>query len=169
MTTSHMNTINWDMVIAITTIMAISVGLINGIIVLATKWIFITKKDHEDGIRRINAKLYDKNNLTIFLTRLEYNKDAAENAQECKEEHLKIWASIKNIETDLVRRPEWEHSKEDRERRRDLSQRNLCKKMGDLSSSINDMRREQNTTNKSLNKLMGSLDPYPKQNGKGNE
>lgn len=164
-----MDNINWDMVKAITGIMSVVMGLIGGAIVLATKWIFITKKDHEDGIRRINARLYDQNNITIFIPRLEYEKDVAEKTQKCRDDLEKIWGELKDIVTNLVRRGEWEQSKEDRERRRDLSQISLCKKIDKLDGSINDMRKEQNATNESLSNLIGRFDTYLNQKEKENK
>lgn len=67
-----MNEINWNMVIAITGIMSLVMGIFGGLILSATKSIFITKDDHEKDIERINLKLYDGNGITVFVPREEW-------------------------------------------------------------------------------------------------
>ena len=67
-----MHEVNWNMVTAITGIMSFVMIVIGGLILSATKSIFITKEDHERGIERINSKLYDENGITVFVPRREW-------------------------------------------------------------------------------------------------
>ena len=162
-----MNEINWDMVGAMTGIMSFIMAIIGGLILAATKSIFVTKKEfkeHRIQIEQLenqfNKKLYDNKGITNFLPRTEYEKDEVERKDKCLAEHIKIWKELKEITVDLVRRPEWEQSKDDRERRRDASQRSLCGKIDKVTTSIDNMRNEQGKTNESLNTLIGSFKTY---------
>ena len=127
-----METVNWNMVTAITSIMSIVMAGIATIIVFITRWIFITKKE-----------------AMFFVGRKEYEKEIK-----------KIWVEIKDIIADLVRRPEWEKSKAYRERRIDENQRTVCLKIDKITESIKDMNKAHEKTNKSLNNMMGSFKTY---------
>ena len=85
-------------------VICIIFGIQGGLLIAAAKSLFVTKK-----------QIYDKNGITIFVTR-----------------------------------PEWVESRDERERRRDQSQRYLCEKMDKLQLTQDDI-------NKSLNQLLGKL------------
>lgn len=127
-----METINWNMVTAITSIMSIVMAGIGTIIVFITKWIFITKKE-----------------ATLLVGRKEYEKETK-----------KIWTEIKSIETDLVRRPEWEKSKAYRERRSDETQRIVCGKIDRVYEALDKLGNHQTKNTGILNNLLGRFDIY---------
>lgn len=143
-----MEGINWDMVKAMTGVLSLVMTVIGGIIVLATRWIFVTKKEYISGVNSIDKKLY-KDGTSIFVLRSEYEIEITDIRQE-----------IKDIEVDLIRRPEWKESKTLRERRTDETQRLVCNKIDDVNLSIDKMREEINNTNKTLNNLVGRFETY---------
>jgi hypothetical protein len=103
---------NWDM-IGVMIAVAVVQG---GIFLAAAKSVFITKNEYEKNVKGWNHRLYDSDNITIF-----------------------------------VPRKEWIESRNERELRRDLSQRAVCTKIDKLQESMN-------ITNGKLNKLLGRLE-----------
>lgn len=127
-----MNSVNWDMVGIIITVICLQAG----ILIAAAKSIFVTKTEYdedakelnikqEENVKRFNAKLYDDKNITIFVTR-----------------------------------DEWEKSKTERERRQDANQRFICSKMKEIQSAIKEMHDIQDETNKTISHLLGRFDQY---------
>lgn len=147
------NGINWDMVRAITGILSFAMAVIGAVIVLVTRWIFVTKKEFQtfskETTKEINSKLYDKG-ITIFMPR-----------EECE----KCMIEIKKLTSSIVPREEWEKSKAYRERRIDENQRIVCGKIDKITESVRDMSKAHEKTNKSLNIMIGSFKTYLKLEG----
>lgn len=147
----ELQTINWDMIKAMTGIMSLVMAMIGACIVLLTRWIFITKKEFqtfcEINGKEINNKLYDKKGITIFMPR-----------EECE----KCRAEVKTLTAAIVPREEWEKSKAYRERRMDEDQRIVCGKIDKITESVVDMKNEQGDTNELLSALRGSFETYLK-------
>jgi hypothetical protein len=144
--------INWDMVTAITGIMSFVMAVIGGLILAATKSIFITKKDLKEHTAHIeqmehsfNKKLYDSKNITIFITRVEFEKYRQE--------------TQKAIST-IVSREEWEKSKAYRERRKDENQRIVCSKIDKVTAALNAMREYQGEITQRLSILVGKFEMF---------
>lgn len=154
-----MENINWDMVRAIAFVVGATVSLIGGLILTATKLMFVTKKEFLDTISQGENKLSPKG-IPIYVPQRDYNK----NADAHNSEHKRIWAEIKDMVAIIVPRTEWDKSKAYRERRVDENQQKICTIMDKLSESFKDMQKEQNKTNEVLNKLAGSFETYCKKN-----
>ena len=163
--------INWDMIKAITGIMSFVMAIIGAGIVLLTRWIFVTKKEFQiiskEIAKEINGKLYDKKGITIFLPRQEYDKDVANRTMRCNIEHTrlqieleKIKGELEKVKAVLVTREEWVDSKTGRERRTSENIKIISGEIQKVYESINNMRKENSTTNKALNKLTGSFETY---------
>lgn len=130
------NAINWDMVKAIVGITSLVMSVIGGLILAATKSIFITKADFKESDLKMSQlesnfdkKLYDSSNITIFMPR-----------RECE----KCMAEIREISSRVI-------SKE--EIRGTLSM---------LNSAIEDMRQASGETNERLSALIGRFEIYIK-------
>lgn len=163
------NGIDWTMVKAMTGIMSFAMLTIGGLILAATKSIFITKKEfkeHECQVERlqnqINKKLYDDKNITIFMPREEYEKDTSARSRRNGIEYNTFYKEIKEIRAVVVPRTEWEESKAYRERRMDANQRIVCGKIDKVTTSVVDMKKEQGDTNELLSELKGSFETYLK-------
>lgn len=163
--------INWEMVQAIVGFVSLAMAAIATAAVLVTRWIFITKKEfqavNEKTTKEINNKLYDKKGITIFLPRMEHEKDSAKRTMQCNIEHTKLQielekarGEVEKIKAVLVPRPEWIDSKTNRERRASENLKTICGDIQDVSKAINDMRKENSETNEALSALTGSFKTY---------
>ena len=160
--------INWDMVKAMTGILSFVMAAIGALILAATKSIFVTKKENAMTLAiiktlsdNIDAKLY-KDGETIFLLRAEYKRDMAATKEYFSIENTKLQLEIERIKSVIVPRPEWIDSKTGRERRTSENIRIISGEIQKVYESINNMRKENSTTNKALNKLTGNFEIYLK-------
>lgn len=62
----------------------------------------------------------------------------------------------------FVTRKEWKESRDDRERRRDASQRALCGKIEKMNISMDEVKSTQNETNLRISNLLGRFESYIK-------
>lgn len=87
---------------------------------------------------------------SIFATKAEHN--------EC----VKIFNSKlydKGV-TIFVPRIEWEKSRDERERRRDINQRALCGKIEKMSTAMETVKTVQDKTNQAISHLLGRFEQY---------
>ncbi|MCK5385942.1 MAG: hypothetical protein KAJ39_02070 [Gammaproteobacteria bacterium] len=141
--------INWDMIKAITGIMSIAMTVMGAVIVLLTRWIFITKKE-----------FHNKDGETLFLLRAEYKKDMADRKERCAIEHTKLQIELEKIKGVLVPRPEWIDSKTGRERRTSKNIEIISGEIQKVYEAIDNMRKENSIINKALNNLTGSFKTF---------
>ena len=87
---------------------------------------------------------------SIFVTKIDRDSDI-------KDFNSKLYT--KGI-TIFVPRKEWVESKNEREGRRDLSQRDICGEMQKLRESMDTFWDAQNKTNKSISHLLGRFEQY---------
>lgn len=160
---SQINSIDWDMIKAITGIMTFVMATIGALILAATKSIFITKKENAETLAtiktlsdNINNKLY-KDGETLFLLRAEYERDMVATKEHYAIEHTKLQLEIEKIKAVLVPRPEWVDSKTGRERRTSENIKIISGEIQKVYESINNMRKENLATNKALNNITGSF------------
>ena len=87
---------------------------------------------------------------SIFVTKIEHDGDI-------KDFNSKLYN--KGI-TIFVSKQEWESSKTDRERRRNLNQRDICNKMEKMRESMDCFWNAQSKTNESISHLLGRFEQY---------
>ena len=122
---------NWEMIGVVVGVIVIQ----GGVLIAAAKSIFVTKTEHDGDIKDFNSK--HDGDIKDFNSKL-YDKGI----------------------TIFVSKQEWESSKTDRERRRDLNQRDICNKIQKMRESMDCFWNAQNKTNESICHLLGRFEQY---------
>ncbi|MCK4498970.1 hypothetical protein KAU11_00560 [Candidatus Babeliales bacterium] len=93
---------------------------------------------------------------SIFTTKVEHHELDKELHELDKELNSKLYDD-KSLPI-FVTRIEWDKSKVERERRQDVNQRAVCKRMNEMKESIEAMCKAQNKTNVTIGTLLGRVE-----------
>lgn len=137
--------IDWGLLKEITGVAVV----IGGLILAASKSIFVTKKEFKVLLKSVDRKLYREDGTTIYITKNEYSTEIGE-----------IHKCNKELTAAVVPRSEWEKSKEYREKRSDEIQRKLCGQIEKVTASMESMQISQNKTNVVIGQLLTKFETY---------